>query len=168
MVRLAVSKDLKDILKIYASARAYMKLKGNPTQWGDTYPEVDMLAEDLHLKQLYVIEDSDKIVGCFVLAGGEDSTYSIIKDGNWRSDAYYGTIHRIASDGSHSGIFSKCVEFARTQYDYLRVDTHSDNHPMQAAVLREGFVYTGIIFTYDGSERKAYDWLKNDKNNCIK
>ncbi len=165
MVRTAVMDDMDRILDIYESARSYMKIKNNPTQWGDEYPEVLMLLEDLSKKQLYVIEEGDKIIGCFVLAGGEDATYQVIKDGAWRSNTYYGTIHRIASDGTVSGIVSKCMEYAVQHYDYLRVDTHADNLPMQAAVLREGFVYTGIIFTYDGSERKAYDWLKNDKIN---
>ena len=165
MVRVAVMDDMDRILDIYESARSYMKIKNNPTQWGDEYPEVLMLLEDLSKKQLFVIEEDDKIIGCFVLAGGEDATYQVIKDGAWRSNEYYGTIHRIASDGSVSGILSKCMEYAVQHYDYLRVDTHADNLPMQTAVLREGFVYTGIIFTYDGTERKAYDWLKNDKIN---
>lgn len=163
MIRLAIMDDMDQILDIYASAREYMKIKGNPTQWGDDYPDILMLLEDLSLKQLYVIEEDNQVVGCFVLAGGEDKTYQVIKDGQWRSNQFYGTIHRIASNGNVSGIFSKCVEYASGMYDYLRVDTHADNKPMQEAVLREGFVYTGIIFTYDGSERFAYDWLKNEK-----
>ena len=165
MVRLAVMNDMDRILDIYELARAYMKEKGNPTQWGDSYPEILMLLEDISKQQLFVIEEADQVVGCFVLAGGEDETYAVIDHGEWRLTDYYGTIHRIASDGSASGIFSKCMEYAREHYDYVRVDTHADNYPMQAAVLREGFVYTGIIYTYDGTSRKAYDWLKNDKNN---
>ena len=165
MVRLAVMNDMDRILDIYELARAYMKEKGNPTQWGDSYPEILMLLEDISKQQLFVIEEEEKVVGCFVLAGGEDETYTVIDNGKWRSTDYYGTIHRIASDGTVSGIFSKCMEYAREHYDYLRVDTHADNGPMQTAVLREGFVYTGIIYTYDGTSRKAYDWLKNDKNN---
>lgn len=161
MVRLALMSDLDRILDIYESARTYMKIKGNPTQWGDSYPELLMLLQDLTLNQLFVIEENDKVIGCFVLAGGEDETYQVIDDGQWRSDKYYGTIHRIASDGSAAGIFSKCMEYAKEHYDYLRVDTHADNLPMQTAVLREGFVYTGIIYTYDGTSRNAYDWIKN-------
>ena len=165
MIRLATMNDMERILDIYTSAREFMKNKGNPTQWGDEYPDVLMLLEDLSLNQLYVIEEKEAVVGCFVLSGGEDKTYQVIKDGEWRSNTSYGTIHRIASDGSSSGIFSKCLEYAAEHFDYLRVDTHADNFPMQEAVLREGFVYTGIIFTYDGSERKAYDWVKTEKNN---
>ena len=165
MVRLATMNDMNRILDIYESARAYMKVKGNPTQWGDTYPEILRLMEDLSLNQLFVIEENAQVIGCFVLAGGEDPTYKVIDDGTWRSNENYGTIHRIASDGSMAGVFSKCMEYAKEHYAYLRVDTHADNHPMQTAVLREGFVYTGIIYTYDGTSRKAYDWMKNDKNN---
>ena len=165
MIRLAALEDMAQILAIYASARVFMKNKGNPTQWGDTYPEVEMLLKDIALKQLYVMEENNAIVGCFVLAGGEDETYHVIENGKWRSHSPYGTIHRIASNGHVSGVFSKCFAFASTLFDHLRVDTHADNRPMQEAVLREGFIYAGIIFTYDGSERFAYDWLKNEKNN---
>ena len=161
MVRLANMNDMDRILDIYESARVYMKVKGNPTQWGDTYPDLIMLMEDLAVNRLFVIEEDEQMIGCFVLAGGEDKTYAVIDDGAWRSNNYYGTIHRIASDGTVPGIFSKCMEYAKDHYDYLRVDTHADNRPMQAAVLREGFVYTGIIYTYDGTSRKAYDWIKN-------
>ena len=165
MIRLAAMEDMAQILEIYASARVFMKNNGNPAQWGDDYPEEVMLLEDISLKQLYVMEEKNVIVGCFVLAGGDDETYQVIKDGKWRSNLPYGTIHRIASNGQVSGVFSKCVAFASNIFDHLRVDTHADNRPMQEAVLREGFNYAGIIFTYDGSERFAYDWLKNEKNN---
>ena len=165
MVRLAEMNDMDRILDIYETARIYMKAKGNPTQWGDSYPEILMLLDDLSKKQLFVIEEKNHVIGCFVLAGGEDETYAVIDDGEWRSNEYYGTIHRIASDGTVSGVFAKCMEYAKEHYSYLRVDTHADNLPMQTAVLREGFVYTGIIYTYDGTSRKAYDWIKSDHNN---
>ena len=88
MVRLATMNDMNRILDIYESARAYMKVKGNPTQWGDTYPEILRLMEDLSLNQLFVIEENAQVIGCFVLAGGEDPTYKVIDDGTWRSNEY--------------------------------------------------------------------------------
>ena len=50
MIRLARMDDMDRILDIYASAREFMKIKGNPTQWGDEYPDVLMLLEDISLK----------------------------------------------------------------------------------------------------------------------
>ena len=168
MVRLALMSDLDRILDIYESARTYMKIKGNPTQWGDSYPELLMLLQDLTLNQLFVIEENDKVIGCFVLTGGEDETYQVIDDGQWRSDKYYGTIHRIASDGSGAGIFSTCMEYAKEHYDYLRVDTHADNLPMQRAMLKNGFERCGMIKTYDGTDRLAFArpaelWIPQDE-----
>lgn len=161
MIRVATKEDMPEMLRIYAAARVFMKVKGNSTQWGDSYPEEEMLWNDIDKQQIFAIIDDDTqhMIGCFVLAGGADWTYEVIEEGSWRSDTYYGTIHRIASDGTVSGIFSKCVEFARTKYDHLRIDTHADNYPMQDAVVREGFEYRGIIYTFDGTSRKAYDWL---------
>ena len=44
--------------------------------------------------------------------------------------------------------------------NYLRIDTHEDNQPMQDAVLRYGFRKCGIIHIRDGSKRVAFDYIK--------
>ena len=99
------------------------------------------------------------IYACFALIGGEDPTYGYI-EGEWRSSSPYGTIHRIASSRRKRGVFAECTAFARTRYDYLRVDTHADNLPMQGAVQKEGFSFAGIIYLADGSPRRAYEWIR--------
>lgn len=100
-----------------------------------------------------------KIIGVFALIIGEDPTYLEIQDGSWRSDETYGTIHRLASDGITKGIARACFDFCHDRCHYLRIDTHKDNLPMQAAIKKYGFVYCGIIHVADGSERVAFDYL---------
>ncbi len=160
MIRLAKPKELGRILEIYDSAKAYMIKTGNPTQWNGAYPDKETLLEDIRKNQLFVMEDSEKIYGCFALIGGEDPTYAVVEGGRWKSESPYGTIHRIASDGSKRAVFKECIEFARETYNHLRVDTHEDNHPMQKVILENGFTYQGIIYIEDGTPRLAYEWIE--------
>lgn len=155
-VRTARLEDLCRIEEIYAIARAFMSNTGNPNQWGTTHPPHDCLVKDIEEQLLYVIENRDAIHGVFYLYIGEDPTYEKIYDGAWHSDRLYGTIHRIAGDGS-GGILKTAVAFASGKIDYLRIDTHHDNVVMQKAVEKAGFRRCGIIFISDGSPRIAYD-----------
>ena len=80
----------------------------------------------------------------------------MIEDGVWRSNETYGTIHRIASDGS-GGILRTAVEFCKKEISHLRIDTHHDNVIMQKAVAKLGFERSGIIHLANGSPRIAYE-----------
>ena len=44
--------------------------------------------------------------------------------------------------------------------DYLRCDTHEDNAPMRRALESFGFRECGTITVDNGTERVAYDWIK--------
>lgn len=155
-VRKAERKDLPRIEEIYAYARDFMAKTGNPSQWGKTHPAVEQIKQDIENRNLYVITDSTAIHGVFYFWIGADPTYAVIYDGAWHSDRSYGTIHRIAGDGS-GGILRTAVEFGKQRIDYLRIDTHEDNKVMQRAVEKQGFRHCGIIYLADGSARIAYD-----------
>ena len=55
-IRIATLKDLDSILRIYEHARSFMASHGNPTQWGTTYPPVDMIKHDIRVGSAYVCE----------------------------------------------------------------------------------------------------------------
>lgn len=155
-VRLAEARDIPRILEIYDGARQFMARTGNPTQWPATYPGEDLLREDIEGKHLYAITDGEKLRGVFSFVIGPDPTYTIIEDGAWHSDAEYGTVHRIAGDGT-GGIFTACLAYCRERCGYLRIDTHADNKVMQRVVTKNGFRRCGIIYTDNGSPRIAFD-----------
>ena len=155
-IRRAVPADLERILDIYAYARRFMAENGNPTQWAGGYPARSQLEEDIRQEKLYAVTRYGKMHGVFYFAVGEDPTYARIEDGAWRSNTPYGTIHRIAGDGS-GGIFPACLEFCLTRIGHIRIDTHHDNRPMQHVVEKHGFSRRGIIYVADGSPRIAYD-----------
>lgn len=161
-VRPARQSDMQRIEEIYAYARAFMAENGNPNQWGTTHPPAAQLKQDIENGNLFVITDGEMIHGVFFFWIGDDPTYHKIDGGAWRSNSPYGTIHRIAGDGS-GGILRTAVEFGRNRIDHLRIDTHEDNLVMQNAVTKLGFQRRGIIHIADGSPRIAYDYLEWEK-----
>ena len=62
-IRKSTLQDLDAMLQVYETARAYMAEHGNPTQWGTSYPERDMLVGDIRRGESYVMLDGRRIVG---------------------------------------------------------------------------------------------------------
>ena len=161
MVRLAETKDLDAVEKVYDAARAYMAASGNPHQWGDDgYPHRELLEEDVSLRRLFVIEENGAVHAVFAFMLGNDPTYAYIEDGQWPNDKPYGTIHRIASDGLIKGMFTRAFDYCRSQIDEIRIDTHHDNKTMQHVVAKHGFRRCGIIYLENGAPRIAYQYSK--------
>ena len=157
MIRKAHINDLNSILKVYATAREYMRQSGNPNQWGTNKPPKEQLEDDIRKGELFVGENErGEIHFVFAFILGEDPTYSYIEDGAWLSDAPYGTIHRIASDGTASGVVKSAVDFCKGIIQNIRIDTHHDNKTMQHVVEKIGFTKCGIIYIDDGTPRIAY------------
>ena len=161
-IRHAQSKDIADIIRVYRAAKEYMNATGNATQWKDGYPSETMACEDIANEKLYVICENDVPHAVFYFAIEEEATYRKIDHGAWKSDATYGVIHRVASDGRIRGVVEKCVSFCRGYIDNLRIDTHENNLPMQRALERVGFVRCGIVYLENGDERIAYQLCKTE------
>lgn len=151
---------IPEILEIYAKARKFMKENGNPTQWEEGYPSREIVEKDIAADHCYVCIENENVVGVFVFIIGEDPTYRVIYQGAWRGEKEYGTIHRIASDGTTKGFARRCFDFCREKCSYLRIDTHANNKPMQGAIRSYGFQECGIIRTRDGSDRIAFDYIQ--------
>lgn len=165
--------DIDAALAVYALAKQYMRRCGNLHQWTGEYPGRGDVARDIAAGNSYVGIDADgrvRFVFAFIL--GEDSTYNYIEGGQWLSDAPYGTIHRIASDGSTSRVVEAACRFCSRICPNIRIDTHADNQPMQTALLRCGFTRCGVIYLADGAPRVAFQklwqrprlWLFNPEN----
>lgn len=153
--------DVHEIMRIFTSARQYMVANGNKDQWANGYPGEQIVTTDVCSGNGYVVISDGRIVGTFTFIVGEEPTYGIIKNGAWNYDRPYGTIHRVASDGTVKGIAKLCFDYCFAKMNYIRIDTHKNNIAMQTAIERYGFKKCGNIFVGDGSERIAYDCLKN-------
>lgn len=154
-VRKAGMDDVADMVRIFGHARAFMRRNGNHSQWSDSYPGRDEALSDIAAGNAYVVVAAGRTVGTFAFIVGDDPTYSVI-DGHWLSDAPYGTIHRIASDGTCRGVADAALGFCRPLADSIRIDTHADNTPMRRWIESRGFLYCGIVTVADGTPRLAY------------
>jgi len=148
--------DLERIMEIYSHARNFMASMGNPTQWGAEYPSRRLVMSDISDGKSFVVLSDGIIAGTFCFIIGPDPTYDVI-DGAWKSDAAYGTIHRIASAGRVKGIADAALGFCRRIIGNIRIDTHADNRVMRSWIETRGFEYRGIIHVADGSPRLAYE-----------
>ena len=155
-IRKATLEDIPRMQEIFAISRKFMAETGNPSQWADTYPSVELLKDDIDSGDSYLCLKEGKMVATFVLRGGNDPTYDKIYEGAWKNENPYATIHRIASSGEVKGIFKTVIEYALQYYNTIRIDTHRDNKVMQNAIAKAGFEYCGIIHCWNGDERLAY------------
>ncbi len=147
--------DIGELHRIFERAREYMRINGNPTQWGDDRPEDSLVMNDIERGESYVVLDDGRIVATFACIEGIEPTYTDI-DGAWLNDEPYLTIHRIASDGSVRGIFDEVMEYLSGRHMDIRIDTHRDNRTMLHAIEKNGFERCGIIIVDDGTERIAF------------
>lgn len=156
-IRTAVREDLPYINQCYADARAFMKVTGNPNQWGDTKPFPELIEKDLELAQSFVVlDESEAVKGIFAFIIGADPTYGRIDDGAWLNNEPYGTIHRIAGAAGAHGIFAAALDFCSKRASNIRIDTHHDNKVMQHQIEKYGFTRCGIIYLENGDPRIAY------------
>ena len=156
-IRKSTTDDVPAILEIFRAAKAYMAAHGNPTQWGGDYPGLPELLPDIARGDSYVLTENGTVVGTFSFIIGDEPTYQVLLNGQWHADRPYGTIHRLASNGTVRGVSRACFDFCTGLSDYVRVDTHADNHVMQRCILREGFSRCGVIYVADGSARVAFE-----------
>ena len=156
VIRPSVKEDLPEIQRVYAAAREFMKKTGNPNQWKDSSPALELILSDFENHTGYVVIEGQKIVGAFALIFGEDPTYGVIEDGAWLNDRPYGTIHRVASDGSCHGVLEEVLSFCTEKTKNIRIDTHDDNRVMQYKLAKNGFKRCGIIHLLNGDPRIAF------------
>ena len=159
-VRNAKESDFDRIMEIYGYARSYMALTGNPTQWGNSYPDSTIILNDIKNNICKLVYDESGVHGVFALLKEEDPTYKHI-DGAWLNNESYFTIHRVAGDGKVHGIFDCALTYSKCLSNNIRIDTHRDNKIMQVLIERNGFTKCGIILTDDGTERLAYQFAGN-------
>lgn len=122
-IRKSTDADVPAILEIFRAAKAYMAAHGNPTQWGGGYPGLPELLPDIARGDSYVLTENGTVVGTFSFIIGDEPTYQVLLNGKWHAERPYGTIHRLASNGTVCGVARTCFDFCTGLVDYVRVDT---------------------------------------------
>lgn len=161
-IRKTTPGDLAAVMKIYHTAQVFMKENGNPAQWGTFYPTDELIKEDIRQGISYVCTENDTPAAVFVFKTGADETYARIYNGAWLNDKPYGVIHRIASAHTVKGAAVVCIQWAFSQCGNIRIDTHRDNVPVQQLLTKLGFTKCGIIHTFDGTDRLAFQKTHRD------
>jgi hypothetical protein len=156
-IRPATPNDLPRLMELYDAARAFMRRCGNHVQWVGGYPRREMIEAGIAAGEQYVCVPDGHIAATFWFAVGPEPTYAEITDGpGWMNDAPYGVVHRLASDGSVSGVGAVCLEWCLEKCGNIRVDTHASNTVMQNLLKRLGYARCGVITIADGTPRDAF------------
>lgn len=156
-IRKTTMEDLPVVLELYARARQFMRVNGNPNQWGHTHPPKEQVMDDIRRGCSYLCEENGQALGTFYYAKETEPDYARIYDGAWLNEKPYGVMHRVASPGIKKGAGTFCVLWCFHKCGgNLRIDTHHDNIPMQKMLEKNGFCRCGMIRLQDGSPRLAY------------
>ena len=144
-IRTATHADLDGVYSIYARARRFMRENGNPDQWGDVYPQKELIISDLEEGRLHVLVDENgALAAVFSLFLDGDPDYDEI-NGAWLNELSYIAVHRVASAGTHKGVFAQILDFCLGFSSNIKIDTHFDNHIMQSILKKHGFIPCGTI-----------------------
>lgn len=169
-VKQALSSDIEAIMNIVNLAKNYFK-KAGIDQWQNGYPNHESIQKDIDQGHLYVLKDDEKVVALAAIIFEPDPFYDVIEEGAWRSHGAYGVIHRVAVDPSYKGknLAASFFDYAKEEaivrhIPALRVDTHEDNLSMQRCIVKQGFMYRGIVYVDQHAKRYAYDYLIDFKD----
>ena len=168
--RLANTDDLKQIIEITDFAKQSLRESGS-TQWNGKsgYPSESDFINDINNNNLYVLTDSNTIIGFEALVYGKDENYEKI-DGKWlnKTDDYL-TIHRIAISKKYKNkhlsryLIDNAIQLAIDKnITSIKADTHELNKPMQNLLYSTNFSYCGNIYinTQDEDNKRLAFELK--------
>ena len=164
IVREAEIEDLERAMQVLDAGRQHMRSEGNVAQWTNGYPSPELIRQEIEQGQFFVWTDEAEeqmdrqqaIHGVFSFSIGEVPTYAHLENGSWLNEKPYGTIHRMASDGTRKGMLRECLDYCRNLIPEIRMDTHEKNFSMQRACEQLGFQRCGVIYVADGTPRIAY------------
>jgi len=160
MIRIATASDIDDLL-ILTKACANQMISNGIYQWNEHYPSKEAFIKDVQRKELYVLDVSEKIIGCIVISTFMDHEYIPVK---WltpnKSNIY---IHRVAvhPDNQGQGYAQKLMTFAENyaienNYASIRLDTFSQNKRNQKFYELRGYKRLGNIYFPKQSEHPFY------------
>lgn len=162
VLRHSVPEDIPVIMELIAQAQMYFRENG-VDQWQNGYPNENVILNDIHNGNSYVLLCDAVIVATAVISFNPDPNYTCI-DGEWITANPYAVVHRVAVRSELKGrnlagrIIEETERMCRERgYGSIRIDTHRDNHSMQQVIRKKNFIYCGIIKVADGAPRLAFE-----------
>ena len=149
IIRKAEISDLENIMKMYNSCVGGM-LKNGIDQWDESYPNTEIISDDLKLGSYFVAELNGKIVGGVNIDQQQDPTYLNIK---WKDNSnQFLVVHRLGvqeenwGDGIGKALMMFSEELVKEHgLSSIRLDTYSGNPKAIEFYLRLGYNELGTI-----------------------
>ena len=149
IIRKAEISDLENIMKMYNSCVGGM-LKNGIDQWDESYPNTEIISDDLKLGSYFVAELNGKIVGGVNIDQQQDPTYLNI---NWKDNSnQFLVVHRLGvqeenwRDGIGKALMMFSEELVKEHgLSSIRLDTYSGNPKAMEFYLRLGYNELGTI-----------------------
>ncbi|WP_297907834.1 hypothetical protein [uncultured Actinomyces sp.] len=118
-----------------------------------------LIFDEIKREHVFIIFDYLGPLAIFAFRPDNCERYGTFR-GQWRSNATPHVINYIA-DIRGQGVRPRIFEFAAQKAAYLRSDAHIDDVPTQRALEEFGFRKCGTFTVNDGTQRIAYDWLRD-------
>ena len=149
IIRKANKTDLKNIMKMYKSCVTGM-LENGINQWDDTYPNTEIISEDLNVGTYYVAEIDGTIIGGVNIDKNQDNTYLTL-DWEDKSDSFL-VVHRLGVKeefwnkkiGKYLMLFTENLVIEKGLKS-IRLDTYSGNLKAMEFYRRLGYSELGTI-----------------------
>ena len=149
IIQKAQLNELEEIMRMYNSCVSGM-IKNNIDQWDETYPNSDVIYEDIKLGSFYVCKIDHKIVGGVNIDQLQDPTYLEI---NWKDNSNsFLVVHRLGVREEYwdNGIGKFLMEFAENLVrkhglKSIRLDTYSGNPKAMNFYRKLGYEELGTI-----------------------
>ena len=154
IVRKANKSDLGDMMLMYNSCVKGM-LKNGITQWDETYPNSEIILDDLKARTYYVAEINGVIVGGINIDEKQDPTYLSI---DWQDKTnQFLVVHRLAvkEEFWQNGVGKKLMLFVEEVIleeglKSIRLDTYRDNPKAMEFYKKLGYTQLGHIYLKEG------------------
>ena len=131
IIRKANKVDLENIMKMYKSCVKGMITNGID-QWNDTYPNIEIISQDLEVMTYYVAEIEGEIIGGINIDQNQDETYLAI-DWKDKSNSFL-VVHRLGVKEENWGeeMGKRLMNFVEDlvvekRLKSIRLDTYSGN-----------------------------------------
>ena len=89
----AKTQDIPSILVIVEEAKEYFRSQGI-NQWQDGYPNAASIAADIQNGYGFLLREKGDAVAYASISFDGEPTYTVIEEGQWRSEEKYAVIHR--------------------------------------------------------------------------
>ena len=149
IIRKAEISDLENIMLMYKSCVTGM-LKNGIDQWDETYPNDEIISEDLNVGTYYIAEIDETIIGGINIDNNQDDTYLAL-DWEDKSDSFL-VVHRLGVKqelwnkkiGKYLMLFTEKLVLEKGLKS-IRLDTYSGNPKAMEFYRRLGYTELGTI-----------------------